>query len=232
LEYDRAREQLRERRSLQNELKGVDSALRSADETRAFNQAADATHRPGMPREIRPIPFDAETEQHLRSRRVELQGQIDAPQMRRAEQVVRRAEANQAEHGVRWTAEDHDRWITRRRAELAKRTPAPGDPAGETHQRARLVAAGIDPDGFASSHWEEQRELLQRTEQAEQIQRDLLRAIPADGELERPRSIDLRALRRHVHDAEWREARTQERRSIHREAWRRRAREHVYRVRR
>ena len=232
LEYDRAREQLHERRGLQNELKGVDSALRSADETRAFNQAADAAHRPGTPREIRPLPFDVETEQHLRSRRAELQGQIDAPQMRRAEQVVRRAEANQAEHGRRWTAEDHDRWITRRRAELARRTPAPGDPAGETHQRGRLVAAGIDPDGFASPPWEEQRELLQRAEQAERIQRDLLRAIPADGDLERPRSIDLRALRGHVHDAEWREARTQERRSIHREAWRRQAREHVYRVRR
>jgi hypothetical protein len=35
-----------------------------------------------------------------------------------------------------------------------------------------------------------------------------------------------------VHDAEWRRARTQERRAIHREAWRRRAREHVYRARR
>jgi len=232
LEYDRAREQLQERHHLQNELKGVDSALRSADETRAFNQAAEATHQPGRPREIRPLPFDAETEQHLRSRRKELQGQIDAPDMRRAEQAVRRAEANQAQHGRRWTAEDHDRWMIRRRAELAKRTPPPGDPAGESYQRRRLLAAGIDPDEFASSSAEEQRDLLQRAEQAEQIQRDLLRAIPADRELERPRSIDLRALRRHVHDAEWREARTQERRAIHREAWRRRAREHVYRVQR
>ncbi len=124
LEYDRARERLRDRRHLQNDLKGVDSALRSADEVRALNQAAATGQRPGTPVDIRALPFHAETEGHLRSRRAELQEQLDAPEMRRAEQLVRHADANQAEHGRRWTTEDHDCWIARRRAELAGGHPA------------------------------------------------------------------------------------------------------------
>jgi hypothetical protein len=98
--------------------------------------------------------------------------------------------------------------------------------------RRRLLAAGIDPDAFASSPAEEQRELLRRAEQTERTHRDLLGALPADRDIEQPANISLRALRRHVHDSEWRRARTEERRAIHREAWRQRAREHVYRARR
>jgi hypothetical protein len=56
--------------------------------------------------------------------------------------------------------------------------------------------------------------------------------VPADGDVPRLRFNDLRALRRHVHDDEWRRARTRERRAIQRDAWRRRARENIYRVRR
>jgi hypothetical protein len=181
---------------------------------------------------VRALPFDAETEAHLRSRRAELQGQLDASEMRRADQLVRHVAANQVEHGRRWTTEDHDRWIARRRAELAARPLGAGEQTPESQQRNRLLAAGIDPGRFESSTPEERRNMLERADQAERIQQDLLRAIPADGDLERPRNIDLRAVRRHIHDPGWREARTQERRAINREAWRRRAREHVYRVRR
>jgi hypothetical protein len=223
---------MRERRHLENDLKGVDSALRSADEVRAFNQASATVQPPGTTADVRALPFDAETEAHLRSRRAELQGQLDASEMRRADQLVRHVAANQAEHGRRWTTEDHDRWIARRRAELAARPLGAGEQTPESQQRNRLLAAGIDPGRFESSTPEERRNLLERADQAERIQQDLLRAIPADGDLERPRNIDLRAVRRHIHDAGWREARTQERRAINREAWRRRAREHVYRVRR
>jgi hypothetical protein len=229
VEYQRATAKVRERRDLQNELRGVDSALRSADEARAVNQAAATASGPGPGQDVRAMPFDRETEERLRSRREELQGQLDAPEMRRAEQLLRRAETNQAEHGRRWTDEDHDRWFARRRAELAKR---PVDEARDVKERRQLLAAGIDPDDFAAAPVEEQRELLRRAEQNERIHRDLLGALPADGGVERPANIDLRALRRHVHDADWRHARTQERRAIHRDAWRRRAREHVYRVRR
>jgi hypothetical protein len=232
MEYGRAREKLHERRRLENDLKGVDSALRSADEARALNQAAAAAHRPGASGDVRPLPFDAETEAHLRTRRAELQGQFDAPEMRRAEHLVRHAAANQAEHGRRWTTDDYDRWIARRRAELAAQPLEAEDRTLASQQRNRLLAAGMDPARFELSTPEERRNMLERADHAERIQRDLMRAIPADGDLERPRNIDLRAVRRHIHDAEWREARTQERRAINREAWRRRAREHVYRIRR
>jgi hypothetical protein len=229
VEYDRATAKVRERRGIQNELRGVDSALRSADEARAVNQAASTARGAGSGQDVRAMPFDRETEQRLRSRREELQGQLDAPEMHRAEQLLRRAETNQAEHGRRWTDADHDRWFARRRAELAER---PGTEARDVHERRRLLAAGIDPEAFAASPVEEQRELLRRADQTERTHRELLGALPADGDVEHPANIDLRALRRHVHDAEWRRARTQERRAIHREAWRRRAREHVYRARR
>jgi hypothetical protein len=229
VEYERAREKVSERRVIQNELRGVDSALRSADEARAVNQAAATSGGTGSTHDTRALPFDRETEQRLRSRRTELQEQLDTPEFRRAEQLLRRAETNQAEHGRRWTDEDHNRWFARRRAELAER---PAEEARDVQDRRRLLAAGIDPDAFASSPAEEQRELLRRAEQTERTHRDLLGALPADGDVERPGNIDLRALRRHVHDSEWRRARTEERRAIHREAWRRRAREHVYRARR
>jgi hypothetical protein len=232
LEYRRGREKLRERRQLQNELKGVESALRAADETRALNEAAKSTHEPGSTLQTRAAPLDPETEQRLRARRAELQDQIDAPEMRRADQLVRRAETNHAEHGSRWTTEDHERWLARRRAELAEKQPAVGDPAIESYQRRMLLASGIDPDRYLTADPQEQRELLQRADHAQRIQKDLLRVVPADGDIERPRYSDLRALRRRIHNQEWREARTQERRAIHREAWRRRARDNVYRVRR
>jgi hypothetical protein len=229
VEYDRAKGKVRERRDIQNELRGVDSALRSADEVRAVNQAAASTRGPASARDVRALPFDSETEERLRSRRAELQDQLDAPDMRRAEQLLRRAETNRAEHGRRWTDEDHERWFARRRSELGER---PADEPRDVQERRRLLAAGMDPDRFAASSVEERRELLHRAEQTERAQRELLGALPADGDVEHPANIDLRALRRHVHDADWRRARTQERRAIHREAWRRRAREHVYRVRR
>jgi hypothetical protein len=229
VEYERAREKVSERRVIQNELRGVDSALRSADEARAVNQAAAASGGSGSTQDVRALPFDRETEHRLRSRRVELQEQLDTPEMWRAEQLLRRAETNQAEHGRRWTDEDHNRWFARRRADLAER---PADEARDVQDRRRLLAAGIDPDAFASSPAEEQRELLRRAEQTERTHRDLLGALPADRDIEQPANISLRALRRHVHDSEWRRARTEERRAIHREAWRQRAREHVYRARR
>jgi hypothetical protein len=85
---------------------------------------------------------------------------------------------------------------------------------------------------FREATADEQQELLARARQASAVQRDLLRGVPDDGEVERPGYRDLRAVRREVHDREWRTARTQARRAMHREAWRRRARENVFRARR
>jgi hypothetical protein len=222
VEYDRAREKLRERRTHQDELRAVDGALRPADEARALREAGGE----------RPSPLPADDEERLRARRGELQQLIDAPGMRQADQLVRRAEANQAEHGRRWTSNDHDRWSARRRLELAEQPTRPEDPDHQAGERQRLIAAGIDPARYDAAGAEERRELLQRAERAQQAQRDLLRSVPADEDIPRPRSADLRALRRHVHDHEWRRARTQQRRAIQRDAWRRRARENVYRPRR
>jgi hypothetical protein len=95
-----------------------------------------------------------------------------------------------------------------------------------------MIAAGIDPARYEAATASEQQELLDRAQRAQPAQRDLLRSVPADGDMPRPDRADLRALRRHVHDHEWRRARTQQRRAIQRDAWRRRARENLYRTRR
>ena len=118
LEYQQSQRKLRERRDLQNELKGVETALRPADEARAL-QGAGTPHA---------APLPIETENRLRARRDALQDMINSPEMREADQTVRRASENEAAHGRRWTAEDHDRWIERRRRELAQRAPAASDP--------------------------------------------------------------------------------------------------------
>jgi hypothetical protein len=222
LEYQQSQRKLRERGDLQNELKGVETALRPADEARALQQA-------GTPHAV-PLPI--ETENRLRARRDALQDMINAPEMREADQTVRRASENEAAHGRRWTAEDHDRWIERRRRELARRAPAATDPGYADWMDRRLMAAGINPIEFRGATHEEQQQLLARAARASEIQRDLMRGVPDDGDLERLGHRDLRAIRRTIHDDEWRRARTQARRAIHREAWRRRARENVFRVRR
>jgi hypothetical protein len=157
---------------------------------------------------------------------------IDAPEMRQAEQLVRRADANQAEHGRRWTPDDHARWVARRRGELASKPTRPGDPEHQAREHQLMIAAGIDPARYEAATAAERQELLDRAQRAQQAQRDLLRSVPADGDMPRPDRADLRALRRHVHDHEWRRARTQQRRAIQRDAWRRRARENLYRTRR
>ncbi len=222
LEYQQSQRKLRERRDLQNELKGVETALRPADEARALQRA-------GTPHAV-PLPI--ETENRLRARRDALQDMINAPEMREADQTVRRASENEAAHGRRWTAEDHDRWIERRRRELARRAPAATDPGYADWMDRRLMAAGINPIEFRGATHEEQQQLLARAARASEIQRDLMRGVPDDGDVERLGHRDLRAIRRTIHDDEWRRARTQARRAIHREAWRRRARENVFRVRR
>jgi hypothetical protein len=222
LEYHQSQRKLRERRDLQNELKGVETALRPADEARALQEA-------GTPHAV-PLPI--ETENRLRARRDAVQDMINAPEMREADQTVRRASENEAAHGRRWTAEDHDRWIERRRRELARRAPAATDPGYADWMDRRLMAAGINPIEFRGATHEEQQQLLARAARASEIQRDLMRGVPDDGDLERLGHRDLRAIRRTIHDDEWRRARTQARRAIHREAWRRRARENVFRVRR
>ena len=222
LEYDQAQRKLRERRDLQNELRGVDSALRPADEARALQEA-------GTPQSA---PFPVEKENRLRARREALQEAINAPEMRQADQTVRRASDNEAAHGRRWTPEDHDRWIERRRRELAQRAPAAGDPAYAAWMDQRLIAAGINPIDFRGATPDEQQQLLERAARANDIQRDLIRGVPDDGDVDRLGYRDLRAVRRTVHDEEWRRARTQARRAIHREAWRRRARENLFRARR
>jgi hypothetical protein len=222
LEYEQAQRKLRERRDLQNELRGVESALRPADEARALQGA-------GTPQAA---PFPVEKESRLRVRREALQEAINAPEMRQADQTVRRASENQASHGRRWTSEDHDRWIERRRRELAQRAPAAGDPGYAAWMDQRLIAAGINPIDFRGATPDEQQQLIERAARANEIQRDLIRGIPDDGDVDRLGYRDLRAVRRTVHDEEWRRARTQARRAIHREAWRRRARENLFRVRR
>jgi hypothetical protein len=222
LEYQQSQRRLRERRDLQNELKGIDTALRPADEARAL-QGAGTPHA---------APLPIETENRLRARKDALQDMINSPEMRTAEQTVRQASENEAAHGRRWTAEDHDRWIERRRRELAQRAPAPSDPEYAAWMDRRLVAAGINPIDFRGAAPEEQRQLLQRAARASETQRDLMRGVPDDGDVERLAHRDLRAIRRTVHDDEWRRARTQARRALHRDAWRRRARENLFRVRR
>jgi len=222
VEYERAREKLGERRTHQNELRAVDGALRPSEEARALRAAGG--HQPS--------PLAAEEEERLRARRGELQQMIDAPEMRQAEQLVRRAEANQAEHGRRWTPDDHARWVARRRGELASMPTRPGDPEHQAREHQLMIAAGIDPARYEAATAAERQELLDRAHRAQQAQRDLLRSVPADGDMPRPDRGDLRALRRHVHDHEWRRARTQQRRAIQRDAWRRRARENLYRTRR
>ena len=94
------------------------------------------------------------------------------------------------------------------------------------------MGAGISPAAYREASAEEQEQLLERAARVNDVQRDLLRAVPDDGDVEQPGYRDLRAVRRHVHDQEWRVARTQARRALHREAWRRRSRENVYRARR
>jgi hypothetical protein len=222
VEYEHAVGRVRERRELQNELKGVDSALRPADEARTL-QRAGASH---------PSPLAAEEEDRLRERRRVLQERVNSSEMRQAEQTVRRVADNEAKHGRRWTDEDRDRWIDRRRRELAQPTPARDDPEHERWLEHRLLGAGISPETFREATADEQQELLGRARQGSAVQRDLLRGVPDDGEVDRPGYRDLRAVRRQVHDREWRIARTQARRAMHREAWRRRARENVFRARR
>jgi hypothetical protein len=222
LEHEQAHRKLRDRRDLQNELKGVEAALRPADEARALQGV-------GNPQAA---PFPAEQERGLRRRRDILQDLINAPEMRQAEQMVRRAAENEANHGRRWTGDDHDRWIERRRRELAQRVPAADDPEHQVWIDRRLMAAGINPIEYREATPEEKEQLLSRAARASQIQRDLMCAVPDDGDVDRLGYRDLRALRRTVHDQEWRRARTQARRAMHREAWRRRARENVFRVRR
>ena len=222
VEYDRAQEKLTQRRAHKNELRAVEGALRPAEEARALRVAGGQAASPLQPDE----------EERLRARRAELQELIDTPDMRQAEQLVRRADTNRAEHGRRWTSNDHDRWVERRRRELADNAVRPEDPSQPGREHERLIAAGIDPARYEAATPDEQRDMLKQAAHAERIQRDLLRSVPADGDVPRPRSGDLRALRRHVHDDEWRRARTRERRAIQRDAWRRRARENIYRVRR
>jgi hypothetical protein len=222
IEYEQARRRVRERRELQNELKGVEAALRPAEEAQALRRAGGQ----------HPSPLTVESERRLRERRDVLQDRVNSPEMRQAEATVRRAAENEATHGRRWTEEDHDRWIDRRRRELAERRPEPDDPQHESWVERRLVAAGISPKSYREAGAAEQQELLERASQADETQRDLMRAVPDDGDLDEPRYRDLRAVRQHVHDREWRIARTQARRAMHREAWRRRARENVFRARR
>jgi hypothetical protein len=222
LEYEQSQHKLRERRDLQNELKGVDAALRPADEARALQGA-------GTPQAT---PLAAEQEHRLRRRRDMLQDLINAPGMRQAEQTVRRAAENETNHGRRWTSDDHDQWIERRRRELAQKAPAADDPEREGWTDRRLLAAGISPVDYREATPEEKEELLDRAARAGQIQRDLMRGVPDDGDMGPLGASDLRAIRRTVHDEQWRRARTQARRAMHREAWRRRARENVFRARR
>jgi hypothetical protein len=222
VEYDRAQEKLTQRQAHKNELRAVEGALRPAEEARALRVAGGQAASPLQPEE----------EERLRARRSELQELIDTPDMRQADQLVRRADTNRAEHGRRWTSNDHDRWVERRRRELATNAVHPEDPSHTDRDYERLITAGIDPARYEAATPDEQREMLKQVAQAERIQRDLLRSVPADGDVPRLRLNDLRALRRHVHDDEWRRARTRERRAIQRDAWRRRARENIYRVRR
>jgi hypothetical protein len=220
LEYEQSQRKLRERRAWQNELKGVEAALKPADESRALRSVGES--RPSS------LPTDSENE--LRVRRATLQDLIYAPEIRQAEETVRRAAANEASHGRRWTPDDHDRWIARRRRELAQRAPATGDPERERWTDRRLMAAGIDPDEYLVARPEQQTMLLDRAARAGDIQRDLLRGVPADGDLAQLGYADLRAVRKTVHDQEWRRARTQARRAMHRDAWRRRGRENLFRA--
>jgi hypothetical protein len=222
VEYDRAQEKLAQRREHKNDLRAVEGALRPAEEARALRVAGGQAASPLQPEE----------EERLRVRRAELQKLLDTPAMRQAEQLVRRADTNRAEHGRRWTSNDHDRWLGRRRSELANNAVRSEDPSQTGREHERLIAAGIDPARYEVATPEEQRDMLKQVAHAERIQRDLVRSVPADGDVPRLRFNDLRALRRHVHDDEWRRARTRERRAVQREAWRRRARENIYRVRR
>jgi hypothetical protein len=222
VEYDTAHEKLVQRRAHKNELRAVEGALRPAEEARSLRVAGGQAASPLQPDE----------EERLRARRAELQELIDTPDMRQAEQLVGRADTNRAEHGRRWTSSDHERWVERQRRELAGNSALTEDPSEPGRGHERLIAAGIDPARYEAATPDEQRDMMTRLAHTERIQRDLLRSVPADGDVPRLRSNDLRALRRHVHDDEWRRARTRERRAIQRDAWRRRARENIYRVRR
>jgi hypothetical protein len=57
VESERARAKVGERRGIQNELRGVDSALQSADEARAVNQAAASARGPGSGQDVPALPF-------------------------------------------------------------------------------------------------------------------------------------------------------------------------------
>ena len=139
LEYDRSQSKLGERRELQRELKGVETALKPAgDEANALRGVGNLAPRPCPP----------EAESRLQLRRETLQNLINAPEMHQAEQTVRRVAANEANHGKRWTSEDHDRWIERRREELTQHVPASDDPQRESWVERRLTASGIDPNDY------------------------------------------------------------------------------------
>src|SRR4051794_9205051 len=82
VEYERAREKVRERRVIQNELRGVDSALRSADEVRAVNQAAAASGGTGSPPDNGGAPLPPGAEQRLRPPRTQPPEQPHTPRER------------------------------------------------------------------------------------------------------------------------------------------------------
>lgn len=187
--------------------------------------------------DAQPATLDPAERRQLQTRREHLQREIDSPDMRQAEALVRHADSNQATHGRRWTDEDVDRWIEQRRNDLDSGHVLPPDlelrrqgrdPDREPTE-AHLEAAGINRQDYEAADPQQRAAYRQRARRAAQIQRDLLRAVPGDGGLASAGTHSITEVRRHVHPAQWRAARRRARRAEHEERWRERTRRNLYR---
>ena len=194
-EYDHARSRLGERRGVRAELRAIDDELRSRG-------------------------LDPGGRERLQTRRDALVAQLESPDLRHAERLVRRADDNERELGRRWSKEDREKWQTRRRNELAQDL-AIDDPRN-------LLAAGIDPGDYARADVARRAELREQATDAVGSQQRLLAGVGAERGTA-PARADARVARREIRVEDRIRHAAREHRAQRHEAARRRAREHLYR---
>ena len=194
-EYDHARGRLGERRRMKGELRAVDDALKARG-------------------------LDPGDRARLLTRRDAIVAQLESPDLRHAERLVRRADDNERDLGRRWSKDDRENWQTRRRNEIAQDI-AIDDPRN-------LLAAGIDPDDYARADGAHRAKLREQAAQAVKSQQRLLSGV-SDERSPRPARSDARAARKEIRIEERARHTAREHRRLRQEAARRRAREHLYR---
>lgn len=194
-EYAHARGRLGERRRMKGELHAID------DELKAPSLAPDDRAR-------------------LLTRRDAMVAQFESPDWRHAERLVGRADDNERELGQRWTPEDREKWLTRRRNELADDLPI-DDPRN-------LIAAGIDPGDYARANVARRAQLREQAVETARSQQRLLSGVGAERGA-RPARGDARVARKEILVKERVRHTVREHRQLRQDAVRRRAREHMYR---